>query len=370
MATVAHLITGFETGGAERALVQLACHMDRDRYRSVVVSMTGPGKAGPLLAGAGVELHTLDLPRGLPDPRGVIRFARLLRAVRPDILQTWLYHADLLGMIGRRFVPFCRLIWNVRCTEAIGANVVRRLLAWCSSQPDTVIVNSLAGKRFHEQLGYRPRRWEHIPNGYDTSMFRFDARARSELRREFAVPEGAVVIGMPARFHPMKDHANFLAAAARLAATQREAVFVLAGPGISPNNRALSRAIAAHGLGERVLLLGERNDMTRVYSALDIATLSSAFGEGCPNVLGEAMSCGVPCVSTDCGDASEILGPTGARVPTRAPAALAAAWNRLIAAGPEGRASLGAEARERIVRLYDLAAIVSRYEGLYKLTIN
>jgi glycosyltransferase involved in cell wall biosynthesis len=365
MATVAHLITGLETGGAERALVQLVCRMGRDRHRSVVVSMTGPGNAGPLLAAAGVELHTLDLPRGLPDPRGLVRLARLLRALRPDILQTWLYHADLLGVIGRRFVPRCRLVWNIRCTEAIGADVVRRLLAWCSGRPEAVIVNSLAGKRFHQQLGYRPRRWEYIPNGYDTSVFRFDPPARSALRREFAIAEDAVAIGLPARYHLMKDHANFFGAAARLAAIWPETVFVLAGPGISRANKALNRSIAGHGLGERVRLLGERNDMARFYSALDIATLSSAFGEGCPNVLGEAMSCGVPCVATDCGDASELLGPTGAIVPPRDPAALAAAWNELIALGHEGRASLGAEARKRIVQLYDLAAIVERYDMLY-----
>ena len=365
MATVAHLITGLETGGAERALTQLASSMDRDRHRSVVVSMTGPGSAGSLLENAGIELHTLDLPRGLPDPRGLLRLARVLRAVRPDILQTWLYHADLFGLLGRRFSPACRLIWNIRCTEAIGASVVRRLLAWSSTRPDAVIVNSLAGKRFHQRLGYRPHRWECIPNGYDTKLFRFDPQGRLDLRRELGIAGDAVAIGLPARHHPMKDHANFLAAAARLAAVRPETVFVLAGSGIVPANRALGRSVASHGLGERIRLLGERNDMARVYSAFDIATLSSAFGEGCPNVLGEAMACGVPCVATDCGDAAEILGPTGAVVPVGDPEALAAAWNRLIAIGADGRRSIGAEARNRVVRSYDLAAMVGRYETLY-----
>jgi glycosyltransferase involved in cell wall biosynthesis len=327
--------------------------------------MTGAGSAGPVLESAGIELHTLDLQRSLPDPRGPARLARVLRAVRPDILQTWLYHADLFGMLGRRFIPACRLVWNIRCTEAIGASVVRRLLAWCSTLPDAVIVNSLAGARFHERLGYRPRHWEHIPNGYDTSIFRFDAQARLELRREFAIAEDAVVIGLPARYHPMKDHANFFAAAGRVAAVRPETVFVLAGSGIVPANPALSRLIATHGLAGRVRLLGERGDMGRLYSAFDIATLSSAFGEGCPNVLGEAMSCGVPCVATDCGDAAEILGQTGAVVPPRDPAALADAWDSMIMLGPAGRRALGAAARERIVRSYDLMTVVSRYEALY-----
>jgi glycosyltransferase involved in cell wall biosynthesis len=365
MATVAHLITGLETGGAERTLTQLVCQMDRERYRSVVISMTGPGSAGSDLVNAGIELHTLDLRRGMPDPRGPIRLARVLRTVRPDILQTWLYHADLLGMLGGRSIPACRLVWNVRCTEAVGASVVRRVLAWCSTLPDAVIVNSRAGKRFHEALGYRPRRWEHIPNGYDTNVFRFDAQARARLRGELRIAENAVVIGMAARYHPMKDHANFLAAAACLAAVRSESVFVLAGPGIVPANRLLAHSIAAHGLGERVRLLGERSDMPELYSALDIATLSSAFGEGCPNVLGEAMSCGLPCVATDCGDAAEILGPSGAVVPPRDPAGLTAAWTRLIALGPTGRRAIGAEARARVVRAYDLRTVVGYYDAVY-----
>jgi glycosyltransferase involved in cell wall biosynthesis len=367
MATIVHLITGLETGGAEHMLARLAIAMHHDRHRSVVVSMTGPGAVGPPLASAGIELYSLGLRRGFPDPRGVTRLARILRQVRPGILQTWLYHADLCGLIARQLAPDCRLFWNIRCTESPGTEMVRRLLAWCSPVPDVVIVNSLTGKRLHERFGYRPKRWEHIPNGCDTSVFRLDAGARQRLRCEFGIPERAVAIGLPARYHPMKDHANFLAAAARLAALRPEAVFVLVGAGTERSNKPLGDAIAAHGLEGRVRLLGERNDMAGVYSALDIATLSSAFGEGCPNVLGEAMSCEVPCAATDCGDAAELLGPTGVVVPPQHPEALAAAWSHLVAVGPEGRRSIGREARDRIVRLYDLAAIVRRYEAVYAL---
>lgn len=365
MAAIVHLITGLETGGAERMLARLATGLDRDRYRSVVVSMTGPGVMGPPLASAGIELRTLDMRRGIADLRGITRLATILREVRPDILQTWLYHADLLGTVAQLLAPPCALIWNLQCAESIDADVVRRLLVWCSARPDAVVVNSLAGKHFHEQLGYWPRRWEHIPNGCDTSVFRFDAEARLGLRRELGIPYHAVAIGLPARFHPMKDHANFLAAAARLTAARPDTVFVLVGPDVDPSNRALGETIASHGMTAHLRLLGERDDMTRLYSALDIATLSSAFGEGCPNVLVEAMSCGVPCVATDCGDAADILGPTGIVVPPRDPEALAAAWTRLISLGPEARLALGAEARDRIIGSYDLRAVVDRYDALY-----
>jgi glycosyltransferase involved in cell wall biosynthesis len=365
MAVIVHLITGLETGGAERMLARLVTGLDRERHRSIVVSMTGPGVVGTLLERAGIELHTLDMRRGIPDLRGVTRLAAMLCQLQPDILQTWLYHADLMGTVARLLAPPCALIWNVQCAESIDADVVRRLLVWCSARPDAVVVNSLAGKRFHERLGYRPRRWEHIPNGCDTNVFRFDAEARLAVRRELGIPDHAVAIGLPARFHPMKDHANFLAAAATLVAVQPDTVFVLVGPGVDRLNQELGETIAAHRLSEHVRLLGQRLDMTRVYSALDIATLSSAFGEGCPNVLGEAMSCGVPCAATDCGDAADILGPTGIVVPPRDLEALAAAWNRLISLGRESRQTLGAKARERIIGSYDLRGVVDRYDALY-----
>jgi glycosyltransferase involved in cell wall biosynthesis len=365
MALIAHLITGLETGGAERMLARLATGLDRERHRSIVVSMTGPGVVGPPLVSSGIELHTLDMRRGVADLRGLARLVAILRQARPDILQTWLYHADVLGTVARIFAPHCALLWNVQCAESIDAEIVRRFLVWGSARPDAVVVNSLAGRRFHEWLGYRPRRWEHIPNGCDANDFRFDAEGRLAVRRELGVPDDAVTIGLPARFHPMKDHANFLAAAARLAAIRPEAVFVMVGPEVDSSNRALGKIIAAHRITQRVRLLGEREDMARVYSALDIATLSSAFGEGCPNVLVEAMSCGLPCIATDCGDAADIIGPTGLVVPPRDPEALSAAWNRLMSLGPDARRTLGAEARNRIVGSYDLRTIVSRYDALY-----
>jgi len=366
MLTVVHLITGLETGGAERMLTRLVTGIDRARFRSVVVSMTGPGMMGPAIADAGIALRTLALRRGLPDPRAVLRLRRILREFRPDILQTWLYHADLLGLLARPFARTPRLIWNLRATESIGSTVVRKLLGWASACPDAVIVNSLAGRRYHEALGYRPRHWIHLPNGFDTAALRSDPAARPGLRARLGIAADAVAILLPARYHPVKDHANFLAAAAILAARRPEARFALVGAGIGPENPPLAAAIAARGLDDRVLLLGERRDLDRLYPAFDIVTLSSALGEGFPNVLGEAMCCGVPCVATDSGDAAPIIGDTGAIVAPRDPAALAAAWDRLIGLGEAGRRELGLKARARIVEHYELAAVIARYAAVYE----
>jgi glycosyltransferase involved in cell wall biosynthesis len=366
MLTVLHLITGLETGGAEGMLARLATSSDRARFRHVVVSMTGPGAIGPAIAEAGITLRSLGIRRNVPDPAGLIRLRRVLREFRPDILQTWLYHADLLGLAAWKLGWASRLVWNLRSTETVGSAVVRRLLAHWSTLPDAVAVNSREGRRFHEALGYRPRRWVHIPNGFDTAAVKPDADAGKRQRAALGIGDDAFVVLLPARFHPMKDHATFLSAAALFAQARPEARFVMVGSEVEPGNRALAEIIAAQRIGDRVLLLGERRDLAALYPAADIATLSSAFGEGFPNVLAEAMCCGVPCVATDVGDSAEIVGDTGAIAPPRDPAALAARWEKLAALTPEERSKLGAAARARIVEHYDLAAIVARYEALYE----
>jgi len=370
MITVVHLITGLETGGAEGMLARLVARTDRARFRSVVVSMTGPGTMGPVIADAGIAVRTLGIRRGLPDPRALSRLRQVLHEFRPDIVQTWLYHADLLGLAAWRLGWVPRLLWNVRCSESVGSAVVRRVLGRWSSRPDAIVVNSHEGQRFHEALGYRPQSWQLIPNGFDTATLRPDPEAGQRRRGELGIADDAVVILLPARYHPMKDHATFLAAAALLATARREARFVLVGDGIEPGNRPLAEAIAAHRLGDRVILLGERRDLAALYPAADIVTLSSSFGEGFPNVLGEAMCCGIPCVATDVGDAREIIGAAGIVVPLGDPAALAAGWERLIALGPDGRRALGATSRVRIVENYGLAAIVTRYEALYQSIVS
>ena len=366
MITIVHLITGLELGGAERMLMQVAGRADRRHFHPVVVSMTGPGSMGPLIEAAGVTVRSLGLRRGLPDPRGIPRLVRILRELRPAVLQTWLYHADLLGLIARRFGPPGRLLWNLRCSEMADTAALCRVLARCSSIPDGVVVNSQAGQRYHAALGYRPRRWVAIPNGFDTALFRPDAEARRRGRAELGIPADGVAILLPARYHPMKDHANFLAAAARLANRRPEVHFALAGAGAEPGNRALAQAVAAQGLGGRIRLLGERSDLAVLYPVFDIATLSSAFGEGFPNVLGEAMACALPCVATDIGDAAAIIGDCGIAVRPRDPEALAAGWEQLIGLGFERRAALGLRARERVVQRYDLASVVRCFEALYE----
>ena len=372
MTRVVHLITSLDSGGAEMMLVKLLAGIDRARFDGCVVSMTGGGSLVRAVESLRVPVYTLALRRGVPSLRGFLRFVHLLRRERPHILQTWLYHADLMGLAASRLGAVPRLAWNLRsshvdmsCYSWLSGAVLRtaaRLAAW----PDVVVVNSQAGKASHASLGYHPRRWAVIPNGFDVKQYRPDRDARVSVRQELGCDLDAPLIGLVARYDPMKDHETFLRAAALLGRREPGARFVLVGRHVDRRNQVLVQTIAELGLGSAVFLLGERTDIPRLMAALDLFSLSSAFGEALPMVLGEAMSCGIPCVATDSGDAALVIGDTGIVVPPRDPAALAAGWQQLVALGPAGRQALGERARARILEHYDLDRVVPRYTALYE----
>jgi len=367
MIRIVHVISDLDTGGAEVMLAKLVGAMDRARFSNTVISLTDGGQLGGQIESLGVAVHTLGMKRGRPDILALPRLIRLFKTLNPTIVQSWLYHADLLSTVAVKFSSSPILVWNVRCSDMDLKRYppltrwVQRVLAQWSATPAAVIVNSEAGRQQHERLGYRPRRWDVIPNGFDTERFRPDTSLRLPLRQEWKVPQDAVIVALVARVDPMKDHAAFLEAAQRVANARKSVCFLLVGK----DTQTLLPAIAAKDLSNRVRVLGYRSDVECLLPGVDVVCLSSAFGEGFPNVLGEAMACGIPCVSTDVGDASSIIGDTGLVVPVRDPAALAHALIDLIDRGPAARQHLGRAARTRIETKYSLARIVDRYTALY-----
>jgi glycosyltransferase involved in cell wall biosynthesis len=369
---VVHLITDLDVGGAEIMLSRLVAAADRRRFRMCVISMMSPGPVGTEIAAQGIEVQTLGMRRAVPNPSGLLRLVALLRREPADLLQTWLYHADLLGLMAAKLARVPRLAWNLRCSDMDMSRYSRlsaalpRLLARFSRVPDAVLVNSVAGKAVHERIGYQPRRWEIIPNGIDVERFRPNLETRARLRAELGLPAGSFVICLPARFDPMKDHATFLAAASHFGTTCPSARFLLVGRGNDARNAQLGSLLERNGCNCRILMLGQRDDMPAIFASADVVSLSSSFGEGFPNVVAEAMACGTPVVSTDVGDAAQIIGAAGIVVAARDAEAMAAAWQRLYALGAEGRRELGLMARRRVEELYELPRIVARYQGLYE----
>lgn len=367
---VVHLITGLSTGGAERTLHRLVSGIDLDAFDCSVVSMTDEGDIGPLLRDSGHPVQSLGMRRGLPSPAAFVRLHSILRHERPAILQTWLYHADLLGVVTSRLAHVPRLVWNIRCSDmdltrySLLSRITRRALAMSSRVPDAVVVNSRAGLEAHRQYGYSPRRWELIPNGLDLSLFARDSAGGRALREELGIPAEALVIGTLGRFDAMKDYGTFIRAAVEVRMCHPSVRIVMAGQGMDPANVKLRQMIANAGLQPVVSLLGPRRDVPRVLSAMDVYCLSSAFGEGFPNAIVEAMACEVPAVVTDVGDAAWLVGRDA--VPPQDPPALAAAINDVLSLPESERRAIGVSHRARVEREFGLGRMISAYEALYR----
>ncbi len=367
---IIHVITELGAGGAEHMLLRLAA--TSTAYRHIVVSLSGEGALTDAMRATGADVLSLGMHRDVLSLGAIFTLARIIRRERPQVLQTWLYHADLMGIVAARLANFRPVAWNLRCSNMDlsryrwSTRVVVKILIWLSSWPDVVMTNSAAGRQWHADLGYRPRRWEFVPNGVNAATFRPDAQARARWRRRLDVKDSDVLIGMMARRDPMKDHEGMLRAATEASRRYQNLAFVLAGRGITRTDPTLARL--SDMVGAPVHLVGECDDPAGLNAALDIGVLSSAFGEGFPNVVAEAMAAGVPCVVTDVGDAASIVGDTGCVVPPRSPDALAQAILTLASDAPL-RARLGAAARRRAIETFNLEAAVARYETIWTILV-
>lgn len=365
--TILHVITDLGAGGAERMLARLVVAVTA--FRHVVVSLTDETPLAAALRASGIEIHNFSMRRGVFSPMAILRLVHIIKQNQPVVVQTWLYHADLVGLIAARLAGCHAVAWNLRCSNMDLAHyrwstrLVVRLLARLSSQPEIVLVNSEAGRDWHVRLGFHPRDWALVPNGIDTTLFRPNQTERQAWRDRLGVAAETVLVGMVARRDPMKDHETMLAAAAVAARAYPPIAFVLAGSGVSRSDPELARLAAA--VAAPVHLSGECADVPALMAALDIAVLSSAFGEGFPNVVAEAMAVGVPCIATDVGDTAAIIGETGRVVQPKDAKTLGNAIAEL-AADHAARHELGRAARRRIIKLYDLPLAVTRYEAIWR----
>lgn len=369
---VVHLITSLNVGGGQMDLYKAVTRFDPAKISSTVISLAPPGKIAQWLEARGIPVFSLNLHPGRPNPLALWRLRQLLKEIRPHILQTYLYHADLLGYLAGRWAGVPIILWNLlqslmdfsryRWTTWLTVRLCARL----SRRVERIVVNSVAGIKAHALLGYDPERMVLITNGYEMNRFRPDPVSYREVRQELGLAPDTPLVGMLARFDPQKDQANFLRAARLVAADYPEVTFLMAGNGITANNPAFAALLKEHPLPpERLRLLGERLDMPRLLAALDLFVSSSAFGEGHPNVVGEAMCCGVPCVVTDVGDCALMVGNTGLVVPPRDPEALAEAIGTALSWEAKERQRRGRAARERMQRKFEINRVNARREALY-----
>ncbi len=361
------LVRSLDLGGAQRQLTALAVGLQKRGHDVTVVTFYDGGTFAAEMTCAGVR-HVSLAKRGRWDFLGfAFRYVRCLRAERPEILHGYLPTANIIVALSRGpAVGRLEIIFGIRASDMQldrydwMARLSYRVEAHLSRFADCIISNSRRGLTTAIERGMQAKRAVVIPNGIDVERFRPDVGKRFAIRAELGVEESELLIGLPARFDPMKDHATFLTALRRLADHGQEFSFLLVGAGTGQDNKPLNALVEARQLQERAYRLGPRVDMPAIMAALDIVCLSSAFGEGFSNVLGESMAAGVPCVATDVGDARQIIGDTGEIVPAEDPAALADGIGRLIDRLIEDPVALRADARSRIVENFSVEKMIDR----------
>lgn len=355
------LIRSLEVGGAERQLATLANGLVRDGHEVLVAVFYGGGSLEADL----VDVPLCDLEKkGRWDlPGFLLRLRGLIADFRPDLLHSYLGTANLFSTLFKRMIPDGNVIWGLRASDMDLSRYGRinslhwRIECALSSLPKRIIANSRAGLDYAAKCGFPRERMTVIPNGIDTDRFKPAPEAGMSLRTQWGIPSEGRLVGHVGRLDPMKDHTTLLQAFARITQEDNNVFLACAGDGPAGALDRLRQVATDLGVGEKVLWLGQRQDLPEVYNAFDLLCLSSAYGEGFPNVLGEAMACGVPCVATAVGDSEAIIGPTGECVPPGRPVELAHAVARTLQAPPQA-----ATLRTRIVENYNNEALIRRTE--------
>lgn len=354
---VVHIIPTLGSGGAERMLTRTVS--ENDTIEHVVISLTDKGIFGKEIEEQNVKLITLNFGKNFHSLIKIFYLSRILCSEEPDVIITWLYHADLIGTLSTFFAGISRhkLFWNIRCSNIDlrqykwTTRAAQKLLTITSFWPAGIIVNSFAGKSFHIQIGYKPQKWVYFPNGINTSEWRPNLNTRKRLRETLNIPESAFVFGLVARVDPMKDHAGFLIAARQILKEEKNIYFILAGRGTE--NIQIQPPFKHH-----IICLGERKDIKNLLQSFDVTVLCSKFGEGFPNVLMESMASGIPCISTDVGDASLILGPTGWLVAPNNTTELTSSFREALRTPTEKLRAMQKHGRNRIITKFQSKHVI------------
>lgn len=369
---VMHIITGLNNGGAEGVLFRLCKHDKKNEH--IVISMMDMGKYGSMLLESGIEVVCLNLSPGRVTLAGIRKLYKIIKQNKPDVVQTWMYHADLIGGVIAKFAGVKNIFWNIRHTTLEAGHskkstiYIAKLCALLSYFiPKKIVCCANKAVEIHSALGYSKKKMQVIANGFELDRLVIDQQLGESIRTELALDSGCFVFGMVGRYDPQKDHVTLLEALSILREKEIEFKCLLIGRDLDENNLVLSNEIKRLNLKDNILLLEQRSDIPAIMNALDIHILSSSFGEAFPNVLAEAMACGTPCVTTDVGDAAVIVGSTGWVVPPSSPQSLAEA---VIKACNErnNRKEWGFRqelARKRVVENFSIENMINLYHQVW-----
>lgn len=374
MKKILHIIAGLNNGGAEGVLYRL-CVNDR-KYVHIVISFMDLGKYGPMLKNEGIEVFCLNMKQGSFGIKAFWNLYKIIKEKKPDIVQTWMYHADLIGGICAKLAGVKNVFWNIRSsnldkkTSKGSTWLFARMCAMLSYfLPKKIICCANDAKDWHLELNYA-KKFVVIGNGFDINLYKQTAANEClDFRVNLSSDPKCKIIGMVARLDPQKDHLNLLEALSEIKKNSNN-VFkcVLVGKGLELSNDDFVKCLSLYDLKDEVVLLGQRNDVPKIMSSLDVHVLSSAYGEGFPNVVAESMCCGTPNVVTDVGDGKYIVGDAGVVVSPRSSKELAAAlinFFEIIENQPEIWLKMRNSAKERAHHNFCLKKMIDQYHAVW-----
>ena len=368
---VVHIITGLDQGGAEEMLYKVISNDAGSVFSTYVISLSTLGTVGIRVKAMGIPVSVFTLSFSINGIKNFLRLVSWLKETKPSIVQTWMYHADFAGGIAAKLAKCPNVVWNIRHNDAGKAKnkVVTRMLVRINGflswlVPSLIIANSNKAIQSHGRLLYRKQLFKLIPNGFDQQIFKFQKDDRQRLRQELKIANTTPLVGLVARFDKQKNHEGFCKAASIVLQKHTNARFLLAGSNVDENNIDLMSFLHRYGLRNKCFLLGERNDIPTLFSALDVAVCSS-WDESFPNVIGEAMCCERLCAATDVGDCALIVGDTGLISPPGDCVALAHNIAVLLSLGVRERRLKGKLARRRVSENYSIEKIAQTYADVY-----
>jgi glycosyltransferase involved in cell wall biosynthesis len=374
--SIVHIISALTDGGAEAVLYQL-CLSDKSSNH-IVISLMDDNKYGPLLTDNGIEVYYLNMKPNRISVGGVIKLYKIIRKIKPDVVQTWMIHADFIGGIISRLAGISNVVWGVHHTDLVKGELKRSTIIIAKMNaifshfvPKKIIYCAEKSRLVQESIGFNRTKGVVVPNGYNISNFTPSDVDRISFREELGIGDEVLLIGHVGRYVPQKDYKNLIEAIANIEQQGKVIKVVLVGSNLDIANKKLIDLIKEHNLINEFILLGRRNDIPTVMNGFDLFVLSSS-SEAFPNVLNEAMACGTPCVTTDVGDSAVIVGNTGWVVPTKDPMSLA---NAIIQAIDEKLLrneqwnERKIECRNRIIDNFSLENMISNYHKIWKTSL-
>ena len=365
------LARSLEVGGAETQLAALAKGLPADQFDVTVACLYAKGPLMSELQAAGIHILSLE-KKGRWDIFSFFsRTRRTLAELQPDILHSFLTPPNILSSLIIKHLKNCKLVWGVRASNMDMSNydwtwgLTFRLECLLSQRPDIIVANADAGKKYVVGKGFPQQSMTVIPNGIDTSRYSVDKDAGQTIRQEFGLTMHDKLIGIVARLDPMKDHRTFLQAAGEMSKNHPDVRFLCVGYGPSEYEQSLKQLAKDLNLDDKVIWVGQRRDLLSLYSAMDIASLTSAYGEGFPNTIGEAMSCEVPCLGTDVGDTAKVIGDTCIVTPIGDVNAIVNGWLAILSETTDEQSVRRKRCRQRIVNNFSLESMIESHTRLY-----